>query len=141
MFVFFSHIQLQSLPMQNGLIGLNTEAIGKKQWGIATDRFKKTENPRTWLLVPAPWVNSINCHLLSTGCYPGQLNSGFLTYIYKILCFPGQLKVYSILDSSISCYPGYQKHLLSWIAKCFYYPGQLNFLQSRISKTFAILDS
>jgi hypothetical protein len=42
MFVFFSHIQLQSVPMQTGLIGLKAEAIGKKKWGIATDRFKKT---------------------------------------------------------------------------------------------------
>jgi hypothetical protein len=30
MFVFFSHIQLQSVPMQNGHIGLKVEAIGKK---------------------------------------------------------------------------------------------------------------
>ena len=29
MFVFFSHIQLQSVPMQNGLIGLKAGAIGK----------------------------------------------------------------------------------------------------------------
>jgi hypothetical protein len=27
--------------MQTGLIGLKAEAIGKKKWGIATDRFKK----------------------------------------------------------------------------------------------------
>jgi hypothetical protein len=30
MFVFFSHIQLQSVAMQNGLIGLKAEAIVKK---------------------------------------------------------------------------------------------------------------
>ena len=33
MFVFFSHIQLQSVPMQNSLIGLKAEAIGKKKMG------------------------------------------------------------------------------------------------------------
>jgi hypothetical protein len=30
MFVFFSRIQLQFVPMQNGLTGLKAEAIGKK---------------------------------------------------------------------------------------------------------------
>jgi hypothetical protein len=61
MFVFFSHIQLHSLPMQTGLIGLKAEAIGKKKWGIATDRFQKLKNPRT-VLVPALFVHSHSCH-------------------------------------------------------------------------------
>ena len=38
---FLLTLQLLSFPMQTGLIGLKAEAIGKKKWGIATDRFKK----------------------------------------------------------------------------------------------------
>jgi hypothetical protein len=39
---FLSHTSSYNLfPMQTGLIGLKAEAIGKKKWGIATDRFLK----------------------------------------------------------------------------------------------------
>jgi hypothetical protein len=48
MFVFFSHIQLQSVPMQNGLIGLKAGAIGKNS---------ETSKSAHLASGPAPWVS------------------------------------------------------------------------------------
>ena len=82
--------------MQTGLIGLKAEAIGKKKWGIATDRLQKNPNPRTWLLVPAPWVSG-SCLLGS--CLLGRVNIvldavSSLTALVVIYC-----QLVAILDS------------------------------------------
>jgi hypothetical protein len=55
MFVFFSHIQLQSFPHAHRPHGLNAEAVANEKWGIATDRLKKNQNLHTGFLVPAHW--------------------------------------------------------------------------------------
>jgi hypothetical protein len=64
--------------------GLKAEAIGKKKWGIATDRLQKNQNLRTWLLVPAPWVSGsclLGSCLLGSGVNILHINVQFLNII------------------------------------------------------------